>query len=159
MAGSAWGESLWGTVKLACEEAEVNDEPEIENGSYSFDINSKNSASASPLHLAAEKGNLDCVQLLLSRGVVVTGKDHKGQRPLHLAAMHGNLDCARALIDSGAAPHRKNKAGNAVLHVACSLACRQVPSALGAIEQSSRIPPACSRNQRTAPHRVASFGE
>ena len=55
------------------------------------------------LHLAAEAGHLDCVKLLLKRGVDVNLRDRLDRAtPLHWAASRGHLNVVQHLADSGA---------------------------------------------------------
>jgi ankyrin repeat protein len=55
------------------------------------------------IHLAAEGGHLDCVKLLLKRGVDVNLRDRLDRAtPLHWAASRGHLDVVKHLAESGA---------------------------------------------------------
>lgn len=55
------------------------------------------------LHLAAENGRLDCVDLLLRLGFDVNLRDHSDQASaLHWAAQAGHLDVVKRLVDAGA---------------------------------------------------------
>jgi catechol 2,3-dioxygenase-like lactoylglutathione lyase family enzyme len=55
------------------------------------------------LHLAAEAGHLDCVKLLLKRGIDVNLRDRLDRAtPLHWAASRGHLDVVKHLADAGA---------------------------------------------------------
>jgi hypothetical protein len=55
------------------------------------------------LHLAAEGGHLDCVELLLARGVDVNQRDRLDHASaLHWAAQEGRLEVAKRLVDAGA---------------------------------------------------------
>jgi len=65
---------------------------------------------ASPLHDAAEAGDLQKVKQLLNQGADVNAKDKLSQRtPLHLAAFNGNGDIAKLLLSKGAEIGDKNK--------------------------------------------------
>ncbi|WP_375316005.1 ankyrin repeat domain-containing protein [Wolbachia endosymbiont (group A) of Colletes cunicularius] len=60
-------------------------------------------AGKTPLHSAAEKGNLYLTaHLLLSEGADLNAQDEGGWTPLHYAAFSGNIDVVRFLIDQGA---------------------------------------------------------
>lgn len=55
------------------------------------------------IHLAAEAGHLDCVKVLLKRGVDVNLRDRLDRAtPLHWAASRGHLDIVQHLADAGA---------------------------------------------------------
>ncbi len=55
------------------------------------------------LHLAAEGGHLDCVELLLGYGVDVNERDRLDHATaLHWAAQDGRLEVAKRLVDAGA---------------------------------------------------------
>jgi ankyrin repeat protein len=57
----------------------------------------------SPLHLAAENGHLQVVDLLISKNANVNEKEKEtGFTPLHLAAKEGHLKIAEVLIAKGA---------------------------------------------------------
>ncbi|USE36557.1 ankyrin repeat domain-containing protein [Endozoicomonas sp. SCSIO W0465] len=53
---------------------------------------------ATPLHLAAQHGHLECLQLLVIMGADVNARDYYGlDTPLDLASMKNHTDCVRAL--------------------------------------------------------------
>jgi ankyrin repeat protein len=55
----------------------------------------------SPLHAAAECGDLAMIRRLLAAGANPNGRDGKGRTPLHYAHKHEN-GCYGALLDAGA---------------------------------------------------------
>ncbi len=57
---------------------------------------------ATPLHVAALKGHLDCVRLLLAAGWDADAAIGSGWTPLHAAAHGGSAACAAALLAAGA---------------------------------------------------------
>src|SRR5262249_897334 len=67
------------------------------------------------LHLAAEDGHLDCVNLLLRRGAEVDKRDRTDKATaLHWAAAGGHLDVAKRLLAAGAdidGEGRRSRAG------------------------------------------------
>jgi ankyrin repeat protein len=72
-----------------------------------------------PLVLAAEKGNIDIVKLLLEHGADVNGTESKyGSAPLHFAAQKGYLDVVKLLLDYGADINQLNDQGTTPLHFA-----------------------------------------
>lgn len=56
----------------------------------------------SPLHLAAHRGDVSLVQLLVQHGGSVDKRDSTGRTPLHYAARKNNVLAARKLIKYGA---------------------------------------------------------
>ncbi|XP_066466196.1 ankyrin repeat domain-containing protein 6 [Tiliqua scincoides] len=71
-----------------------------------------------PLHLAAYKGHLHVVQVLLKAGCDVDLQDDGDQTALHRATVVGNTDVVSALIREGCALDRQDKDGNTALHEA-----------------------------------------
>ncbi|NXR85853.1 ANKR6 protein, partial [Hypocryptadius cinnamomeus] len=72
-----------------------------------------------PLHLAAYKGHLQVVQVLLKAGCDLDIQDDGDQTALHRAAVVGNTDIIATLIQEGCALDRQDKDGNTALHEAC----------------------------------------
>ncbi|XP_061563495.1 ankyrin repeat domain-containing protein 6b [Cololabis saira] len=70
----------------------------------------------SPLHLAAYKGHIEVVRLLLKAGCDFDIQDDGEQTALHRAAVVGNSDVISALIQEGCALDRQDKDGNTALH-------------------------------------------
>ncbi|XP_029451276.1 ankyrin repeat domain-containing protein 6 [Rhinatrema bivittatum] len=71
-----------------------------------------------PLHLAANKGHLGVVQILLKAGCDLDVQDDGDQTALHRAAVVGNTEVLAALIHEGCAVDRQDKDGNTALHEA-----------------------------------------
>ncbi|NXR82343.1 ANKR6 protein, partial [Pycnonotus jocosus] len=72
-----------------------------------------------PLHLAAYKGHLHVVQVLLKAGCDLDIQDDGDQTALHRAAVVGNTDIIATLIQEGCALDRQDKDGNTALHEVC----------------------------------------
>jgi cytohesin len=86
----------------------------LENGA---NPNAKNNNNGStPLHIAAYKGHVEIVKILLDRGADLNAKDNTGHAPLHWAAIEGHVDVVRVLLDRGANPNAKNNTGHTPLH-------------------------------------------
>jgi hypothetical protein len=61
-------------------------------------------ASASgttPLHLAAQEGHKDVVELLLAKGADINAEDNHGQTAFHWAVLDGRKDVAQLLRQHG----------------------------------------------------------
>uniref|UniRef100_A0A1A8HV84 Ankyrin repeat domain 6b n=1 Tax=Nothobranchius kuhntae TaxID=321403 RepID=A0A1A8HV84_NOTKU len=69
-----------------------------------------------PLHLAAYKGHLEVIRVLLKAGCNLDVQDDGEQTALHRAAMVGHTDVITALIQEGCALDRQDKDGNTALH-------------------------------------------
>ncbi|CAH0551219.1 unnamed protein product [Brassicogethes aeneus] len=69
-----------------------------------------------PLHLAAEDGDFECVRLLLEAGAEVTLCNHKLQTPLHLAALSQCTETMNILIKHGADVNASDIDGRTPLH-------------------------------------------
>jgi ankyrin repeat protein len=71
------------------------------------EVNARDYAQGTPLHLAAECGNTDVARLLIEKGADVNAKNDCQQTPLHLAALHGHADVAKVLAEAEVALAQK----------------------------------------------------
>uniref|UniRef100_A0A8C5AAY6 Ankyrin repeat domain 6 n=1 Tax=Gadus morhua TaxID=8049 RepID=A0A8C5AAY6_GADMO len=69
-----------------------------------------------PLHLAAYRGHIEVVRILLKAGCDLDIQDDGEQTALHRAAVVGNSDVISALIQEGCDLDRQDKDGNTALH-------------------------------------------
>lgn len=69
-----------------------------------------------PLHFAAESGNVECVQFLLDNGCDANASAMTGKTPLHYAAK--NIEIMKILISSGADPLIKDNLQKTALEYA-----------------------------------------
>ncbi|XP_032083042.1 ankyrin repeat and SOCS box protein 12 isoform X2 [Thamnophis elegans] len=74
--------------------------------SYKRVINSRSGwgVPGTPLRLAASKGHVRCVKVLLDHGAEVDSLDVKAQTPLFVSVNNGHLDCVKVLLEAGACP-------------------------------------------------------
>jgi ankyrin repeat protein len=63
------------------------------------------------LHLATERGHVEVIRELLSKGANVDTPDNKGWTPLHLAAKHGHVHSLRELLSKGGTVDIQKKMG------------------------------------------------
>ena len=73
---------------------------------------------ASPIIIAAKKGNAKIVKLLLEAGADFTAQDKEGATAVHYAAENGNIEIMQMLIDHGADVEALDSAGSSVMHYA-----------------------------------------
>jgi hypothetical protein len=71
-----------------------------------------------PIHMAAERGNLEVSELLLDQQSEIDPLSTTGDTPLHLAASGGHLEVAKLLVERGAKLHAKNEGGWTPLYYA-----------------------------------------
>lgn len=78
----------------------------------------KDDDGKSLLHLASEKGRIDCVRYLCEQGLNIDKQDDSKFTALHYAAVNGHLKCVQYLIDHGADTELKTSMGNTALEIA-----------------------------------------
>ena len=83
------------------------------------DLAAVDNSGSSALHLAAESGSAESLELLLKAGATrrpgVDVKDRFGVTALALAAMRGHAEAARVLVAYGASPHAEDEDGKTPL--------------------------------------------
>ncbi|KAF6123014.1 ankyrin repeat domain 31 [Phyllostomus discolor] len=110
-------------------------------------INKRNARGESRLHLAARRGNLSLVKVLIDSGADVNLKDNAGCTPLHKASREGCNDIIAELLKAGANVACENLDGILPLHAAV------INNHLKAVEillQHGSNPNQKSQKQRTA---------
>lgn len=70
---------------------------------------------SSVLHLAARRGYLAVVELLLAAGAAVNRWDHDGSTPLHETALGGHLEVVKTLLAAGANTLATTNGGHSVV--------------------------------------------
>uniref|UniRef100_W5M6G5 Serine/threonine-protein kinase TNNI3K n=1 Tax=Lepisosteus oculatus TaxID=7918 RepID=W5M6G5_LEPOC len=90
---------------------------------FGADVNASGEVGDRPLHLAAAKGFLGIVKLLLDEGskTDVNAQDNEDHVPLHFCARFGHHEVLRYLLQGSSAvqPHSVNIYGDSPLHLAC----------------------------------------
>mmetsp|Transcript_27262 Transcript_27262/g.49323 ORF Transcript_27262/g.49323 Transcript_27262/m.49323 type:complete len:622 (+) Transcript_27262:3-1868(+) len=72
------------------------------------------------LHVCADRGHTDCVELLLTLGASVDAQTDSGFTALHLASQRGHLEVVHMLILAGCNPAVQSYQGELPLHVAAA---------------------------------------
>jgi len=95
-------------------ESELRRQSEVEG--YSSQINEQDDAGQTPLHLAADQGDLECVNLLLRYGANPNATDEDGISILQTSLMSCSGDTAlgviQALLQAGADPFKPDNDGD-----------------------------------------------
>jgi len=71
-----------------------------------------------PLHIAARKGELEDVEVLVAHGADINRRGDLGYTPLHQACLTGQLAVAKRLLELGANPTLTNELTETPLRVA-----------------------------------------
>jgi hypothetical protein len=79
-------------------------------------------ATVTPLHRAAEQGDLATIGRRLAAGDPIDARDESGHTPLHGAAITGQVKAAALLLDRGADPNARAEGDMTPLHFAAMLA-------------------------------------
>lgn len=66
------------------------------------DVNARAEYRQTPLHFAAERGNMVAVKLLIERGADVNAQQRDRKTPLHLAASNGYVEVVKMLVENKA---------------------------------------------------------
>lgn len=81
-------------------------------------VDIKNFYSETPLMLAAMRGNIECLSILLAHQASVDGTDISNWTALMHAANHGQLNSIKLLLENGASIDSQNKDGQTALTLA-----------------------------------------
>jgi hypothetical protein len=84
----------------------------------------KDELGRTPVHLAAESGNLRLVNILINSGCPVNEKDHlKGYSALHYAVLHNHPKITAFLLSRRADINAISSDKNTPLHLSCANGC------------------------------------
>ncbi|NXG73448.1 ANR24 protein, partial [Baryphthengus martii] len=81
------------------------------------------SEGKSAFHLAAMRGNVDCLEAMLAHGVDAMTKDSSGYTALHLASKHGHPQCVSKLLQASCPVDMADGSGRTALHHAAVSGC------------------------------------
>ncbi|XP_078127244.1 ankycorbin isoform X2 [Sander vitreus] len=74
----------------------------------------------SALHVAAARGQTDCLSVILAHGADLSFTDAAGFNPLHLAAKNNHFECCKKLIQSKCPIDAVDSSGKAAVHHAAA---------------------------------------
>uniref|UniRef100_H3DQV9 Uveal autoantigen with coiled-coil domains and ankyrin repeats n=1 Tax=Tetraodon nigroviridis TaxID=99883 RepID=H3DQV9_TETNG len=77
----------------------------------------------SAFHLAATRGHLDCLNLILAHNVDVTATDASGKNALHLSSRNGHSQCVQKLLQHNCPVGNVDLQGRIALHDAVMAGC------------------------------------
>nr|XP_029134577.1 uveal autoantigen with coiled-coil domains and ankyrin repeats isoform X3 [Labrus bergylta] len=77
----------------------------------------------SAFHLAATRGHLECLNLILGHSVDITGTDATGKNALHLACRNGHSLCVQKLLQHNCPVGNVDLQGRTALHDAVMAGC------------------------------------
>ncbi|KAM4710460.1 ankycorbin isoform 2-T2 [Discoglossus pictus] len=72
------------------------------------------------LHLAAMKGNAECLRVMLTHGVDVSAQDTAGHSALHVAVKNNHIECVKRLLQAKCPVDCVDNAGKTCLHYAAA---------------------------------------
>ncbi|XP_055003277.1 ankycorbin isoform X2 [Sorex araneus] len=81
-------------------------------------------------HLAATKGHVECLRVMITHGVDVTAQDTAGHSALHLAAKNSHHECVKKLLQSKCPAESTDNSGKTALHYAAVQGCLQAVQVL-----------------------------
>ena len=114
-----------------------------------------------PLHRAAEDGNLSFASLLLARGAQIEARDIHGSTPLHMASTQASdeagLEMMKLLLDHGADVDAKGGQGQTPLFLSVRTSIDGQPAATTLLLENGADPMARDVSGRTPLHRIYWF--
>ena len=82
------------------------------------DVNQISLFGEYPIHIAATRGSVEELSLLLKHGATLNVSGEHGYTPLHEAVEQGNLDAVKWLLENGADRKAKNNDGETAIELA-----------------------------------------
>lgn len=76
-------------------------------------------------HLAAAKGHVECLKVMVTHGVDVTAQDSSGHSALHIAAKNGHPEYIKKLLQYKSPTESVDNSGKTALHYAAAQGCLQ----------------------------------
>ncbi|XP_065174404.1 uncharacterized protein LOC135804459 isoform X1 [Sycon ciliatum] len=117
------------TLSKAYKAAESGDSKTLksifEDGSpgYELSVTDRNESTSTLLHVAADHGNVDCIDVVLAAAPsphdATTLVDSEGRTPAMVALEGGHVDCLKRLVIASNGDLDTDECGNTLLHHAC----------------------------------------
>lgn len=79
-------------------------------------VQKRNSEALSAMTFAATLGDVDSMEHLLQRGLLINTADYDGRTTLHLAALEGNVKVLELLLQEGADPNVRDRCARNTLY-------------------------------------------
>lgn len=83
----------------------------------------QDSEGKTAFHLAATKGHVECLRVMVTHGVDVTAQDPAGHSALHLAAKNSHHEYIKKLLQSKCPAESTDSSGKTALHYAAAQGC------------------------------------
>ena len=95
-------------------------------------VQKRNSEALSAMTFAATLGDVDSMEHLLQRGLLINTADYDGRTTLHLAALEGNVKVLELLLQEGADPNVRDRhvLRSEPLSTSCSLSPHVIQNVL-----------------------------
>ncbi|KAM9101493.1 ankycorbin isoform X3 [Sarcophilus harrisii] len=81
-------------------------------------------------HLAASRGQVECLRAMVTHGADVTAQDTAGHSALHLAAKNSHPECIKKLLQFKCPAENTDNSGKTALHYAAAHGCLQAAQIL-----------------------------
>lgn len=113
-----WAAKGWDELHVAAAFDRTDEILRLSKTKPSWSVDSRDQKGRTPLHLAAEKGNIRSVRVLVEGGADRNARCNDGRTPLHRAAATGDRRMVEMLLEIGADPTITDDRGRSSLDIA-----------------------------------------
>ncbi|KAI9110703.1 hypothetical protein K1719_018141 [Acacia pycnantha] len=113
-----WASKGWDELHVAAAFDRTDDVLRLLKTNPSWPLDSRDHTGSTPLHLAADKGNIRCARLLVEGGANVNARCNDGRTPLHRAAANGDRRMVEMLVEMSADPTITDDRDHSALDIA-----------------------------------------